>query len=456
MAWEPPEVTSSNSNWQPPEVAASQSQGQPINATMESIAQPFRDIGNAVIPYAQQALSRPEVQPFQGINPFSKPQGGPVQQALGAAGQIASLPLRWSATLGQASGPVSEYVAENNQPGTMTNKVFSSLVSGPIFGQTKTVQNVVANPYASAMAGMVAGAAADPRSYVPASGLSAEHPNELPLKVAQSREARTGIPASQFQQLSRDPGALWAKGDISQVGEQLGKAKIKSDINLGVQHNDVGTLTPENIKMARSPRVVGKDALSSITDDLQAARELVPDATPEEHIALADIHPDTVNKALIDSNARLNKLIPGTDQYRAESAIKSNLQNVLQNVAPDVKAQNAAYARLKLRDAFKGYEPLNKNQTPSKLALIAKQVPKALGAAVGNALFGPAGAVGGWKAGEWAADLYHAPRIAGLQTAVGSVAGKPVNQLLLALEKMGTSPQAQALVARYLQQNGNQ
>lgn len=427
MAWQPPASDAVDQGWQPPASdVVNSSQGQPINAGLESVAQPIRNIQNAVAPYLQPALSRPEVQPFQGINPFLKPTGTPVQQLGNVAGQVASLPLRWSATLGQASRPVSELTAEK-------------------------LGGAGVNPYASAAAGMVAGVAADPRSWIPTGGISMEHPNELPLATAQARSARTGVSAGDFQRLYRDPGALSAGGKLQEAGADIGAAKEAAGMSQGVEHGELGTMTPENIQSARSPRAAGKAALDNI---------LIKLSKNDGVIEGSGITPDEISSALKDSNSRLSKLREGTEPHQQESAIKSNLQNILSQISPDVKAANAKYAREKLGQTFAPMQSVNKSGTPSKLGAMMNYGAGAVGGLLGHLIPGlnPAeGAYAGYQAAKLGNQLYHAPYIAGLQTAGGAIADRAINPLMTALEKMGTSPQAQALVARYLQnQNGNQ
>lgn len=374
----------------------------------------------------QQVASQPDIQPFNGINPFSQPQGGPVQQVLGSMRQVASLPLRYSATLGQASQPVADATAES-------------------------LGKAGVNPYVSAAAAMIAGAASDPRSWTPTGGISMEHPNELPLDVAQAREARTGVPARKFQALYKDPGALFAGNNINQAGQDVGAAKEAAGISQGVQHGDLDSLNPENIQMVRSPRAAGREALNSI---------LLKKAQNDGVIEGSGITPDELNLALADSNNRLSKLQPGSATFQQESAIKSNLQNILEQIAPDVKKANATYAREKLGQSFAPMNGVNKNGTPSKLGLMAQGGSAAIGALLGHLVPGVnslEGAGVGAMVGKTANQLYHAPFVAGLQTAGSAVANRAIDPVITAIQQMSTSPQAQALVARYMQnQYGNQ
>lgn len=365
----------------------------------------------------QQVASQPDIQPFNGINPFTKPTGGPVQQVLGSMRQVASLPLRYSATLGQASQPVADATAD-------------------------TLGKAGVNPYVSAGTAMIAGVAADPRSWVPIGGVSAEHPNSLPLDVAQSREARTGVPARQFQALYKDPGAIFSGGNVEQAGANIGAAKEAAGINPGVT-NDLSSLTAENIDRINPTKAMKLDDINNVLGKVTNGQ--VP--TPQE----AQNALDGVNGILSQPSIQNNR-----DMYRQWSAIKTHINDALGQAAPDVKTANAAYAREKLGQAFSGTNAVNKSGTPSKLAMLAQQVPGAVGGAIGGALGGTGGAAIGYEGGKMLSSLYHAPIVAGLQTAAGSVANRAVNPILSLIEKAGTSPQAQAFVARYLQQQKNQ
>ena len=420
MAFNPDAYLSDLGSFNPDAYLASQPQGQPSNAGLQDVANSIQGMTDAVM----QPLGRASDTVARGASNLMFGSEKPAQyaeQGVGLVGQGIQ-------KLGEGVAGGTGYIAQKLAPAG---------------------SNMTPTDYAAATAGMAISAIPQIILSKYLAGEPTEQPEGLPLNVAQSREARTGVPAKEFQRLYQDPGALFAKGNTEEAGQQIGIAKANADINLGVQHNDISTLTPENIQMARSPRAIGKDALSNISENLQAAKELLPNGQPEEQIALANIHPDTVNKALTDSNNRLSKLVPGTPAYQSESAIKSNLQNILQNVAPEVKAQNAAFARLKLRDIFQGSEALNKNKTPSKLALIAQQVPKAAGAAIGGSLFGPGGAAAGYEGGKILAEMYHSPFVTGLQTAAGGALNSSINPLLSGIERNASGPLIQAYLARY-------
>lgn len=474
-----------------------------------------------------QVASQPDLQPFKGVNPFSKPQGGPVDQVLGSMRQVANLPLRFSQTLGAASQPVSEWTAGK-------------------LGEAGV------NPYVSAGAGMLAGAAVDPRSWVPISGeipksagsaelpvmqpgattgephalfayndnfgpdgaerslynvfgdkehpvikqtghgssitkadldkagipvvgrqpnslkyqpldelsapsapdqgflaqrggVSLEHSNELPLKVAQGREARTGVPARQYQALYKDPGAIFAGGKIDEAGANIGKAKAAAGIDPGVT-SDLSSLTPENIDRINPTKAAKMDDINSVLGKI--TNNQLP--SPQE----AQNALDSVNSIMSQPSVQNNR-----DVFRQWAAVKSHINESLQNVAPDVRAANQGYAKQKLGEAFSPMNAVNKSGTPSKLGMMATKLPGVVGGAVGSMVHGlppGMGAIGGYKAGQFLDQLYHSPFAGGVQTAAGSVANRAVDPLLEALEKMGTSAPAQALVARYLEQRKNQ
>lgn len=384
----------------------------PANEAVSQTNSP--DLSSQIQAGVQQAASSPDVQPFpnRGINPFTKPEGGPVQQVLGSMRQMASLPLRYSATLGQASQPVSEFTAEK-------------------------LGGAGVNPYVSAGAGMIAGVAADPRSWTPIGGVSAEHPNELSENIAQAREARTGVKARDFQRLYKDPGAIFAGGKVEQAGQQIGAAKEAVGINPGVT-NDLSTLTPENIERINPTRTMKLDDVNSVLSKVMNGQ--VP--TPQE----AQNALDSVNSILSQPSVQNNR-----DVFRQWSAIKTHINDALGQAAPAVRTANQAYAREKLGQTFAPMSAVNKGGTPSKLAMLAQQIPGAVGGAVGGAIAGPGGAAVGYEGGKMLSGVYHAPFIAGLQTAAGSAINKTIDPVIEALQKAGTSPQVQAFVARYLQ-----
>lgn len=405
--------------------------GQPLN--QQGID--FSDLGGTPVPTntapssldqvkagIKQVADSPDIQPFNGINPFTKPKGTPVEQVLGSMRQLYSLPLRFSQTLGMASQPVADYTAEK-------------------LGQ------VGVNPYASAAAAMVAGAAADPRSWVPMGGMSVDHPGELPTEVAEVREARTGVPARQFKALYKDPGAIFAGKNIKGAGQAIGAAKEAAGIDLGVSGNPA-SLTPENIERINPTKATKIEDINTVIGKINSGQAPSPQ---EAQNAL-----DSVNSILSQPSVQNNR-----DVFRQWNIVKTHINNALQNVAPDVRAANQQYARESLGEDFSGLHAVNKNGKPSKLGLIAQTVPAAIGALLGhliphlNTLEGTAA---GYELGKTIDQLYHAPYVAGLQTAAGAVADRALDPALSATEQIQTSPQVMALVARYMQQqkkNGN-
>jgi hypothetical protein len=515
--WKPPaDQVETDTGWRPPADAVDtvQTNAGPLNAGLERIAQPLRDLGNAVGPYAQLDSMSP-IQP-QGSNPAMMAlsaagqtfgiQPNTAKSAYGSAvqavGNQVMAPARLSNTLGQASQPAADYTAEK-------------------------LGGMGVNPYISAATGMATGMAADPRSWVPTEGVSIEHPNELSLKVAQAREARTGVKARDFQRLYKDPGAIFAGNEVQQAGADIGSAKVVAGIDPGVT-NDLSSLTPENIDRINPTKAMKLDDINTVlaklknegqgelpviqagskmgdphalfayndqfgpggtarsiynvfgdpqhpalqtrgwgssisTEDAQQAgipiTGRLPNSMQYEPIGSAKLTPQEAQNALDSVNSILSQpsVQNNRDVFRQWSAVKTHINEALGKVAPGVRAANQTYAREKLGQTFAPLSAVNKSGTPSKLAMLAQQVPGAVGGTVGGALFGPGGAAAGYELGKMANSVYHAPLMAGLQTAAGSAVDSAVNPLLSALEKMGTSPQVQALVARYLQgQNGRQ
>jgi hypothetical protein len=316
--------------------------------------------------------------------------------------------------LGQASQPVANWVAEK----------------GGASGD---------NPYLDAMGGTIAGVLADPRSYIPTGGISAEHPNELPLNVAQNRAAKTGLEAQDFQRLYKDPGAIFAGGNAPQAGTDIGTAKVNSGINLGIT-NDPASLTPENLAKIKSPIATGKAAIDNVTAKISAG------VTPT---------PDEAAQALTGVNNILGKTKQGTPAFQQWTMVKGHINDALQNVAPAVRDANQNYSREMLGQTFAPMNAVNKSGTPSKLAMMAGKIPQVVGGAAGYVTGGWPGAIVGWNGGKWINSLAHSPYIAGLQTAAGAVANKAVDPILEGVQSGLSGPLLQAYLARYgQQQNG--
>lgn len=383
-------------------------------------------------------------------------------------------------------------------------------------------ENMAPTDYAAATAGMAT-------SLIPQLLLSKylagkpteSPPNELPLDVAQAREARTGVPARDFQRLHKDPGAIFAGGNISQAGANIGAAKTAVGINPGVT-NDLSSLTPENIERINPTKATKIDdinlALSKIqggntTNELPVIQPGAKEGDPHALFAYNDNfgpnstprslynvfgdpnHPDIqargwgssisaedAQKAGIPITGRQpnstqyqpiglpSKLTPqeaqnaldsvnsilsqpgiqnNRDVFRQWSAIKTHLNDALGEVAPDVREANAAYAREKLGQTFAPMNAVNKSGTPSKLGMLAQKVPGAVGASIGGAIGGIPGAAIGYEGGQALSGLYHAPYIAGLQTAAGSIANRMIGPTLAATERNIPGPLLQAYLSRY-------
>lgn len=364
-----------------------------------------------------QVTSQPEFQPFQGGIPkvsdvLETQNPSAYGQVMGTARKIVSLPARFSQTLGSASEPVSNATSE--------------------YLGSKGV-----NPYLSATAGMVTGAAVDPRNYI-GSGVSREQPTELPDNVAEMREARTGVPARQFKALYKDPSAIWAGNKQAQAGQAIGDAKVNAGIDPGVT-SDIGSLTPENIERINPTKALKIDDISAVTQKIKDGIK----PTPQE-----------AQNALDAINSILTTKLPDK-VFRQWTIIKGHINNALQDVAPEVRAANKAFAHEALGNDFAGMDAVNKNGKPSKLGLIARGGASLTGAIAGHLIPGmntPEGMLIGYKGAEYLNQAYHAPFVAGLQTAAGAYADKLLNPAMEGTQKAVTSPAAMAYVQRYLAQ----
>lgn len=267
-------------------------------------------------------------------------------------------------------------------------------------------------------------------------GVAFQNPDELPLNVAQAREARTGVAARDFQRLYKDPGAFLKGGKVKEVGAQIGVAKEAAGIDPGVT-NDLASLTPDNIDRINPTKAVKIEDINTVIDKMR--QKQIP--TPQE----AQNALDSVNSILSQPSVQNNR-----DVFRQWSAVKTHINSGLGQAAPEVRAANSAYAREKLGQTFSPLSAVNKSGTPSKLAMLARQIPGAVGGAVGGTLFGPWGAMGGYSAGMSASAAIHSPFMAGIQTAGGAIA----NQGIASFERGLTNSAVQSLMADYVQQRG--
>jgi len=248
-----------------------------------------------------------------------------------------------------------------------------------------------------------------------------------PSMAAQVRKMRTGVEASAFDQLRRDPGAFFSTASREELGKNIGAAKAAAGVNPGIT-SDLSTLTKENLNKARNPMGVSNAAQNTIADNIAAAKDLLgPGAEPKQLIELAGITPDQASTALDGVNIRLSKLERsvgrGAPEFQKWTAIKSHLQTILENVAPEVKQANKEFSRVALRDKFLHALPVNQNGTMSKINTFGF-APAAAG--VGAMLGGAPGAAIG-AVGELA---YRSPFVAGLQTAARGYLDKAINPVL--------------------------
>jgi hypothetical protein len=282
----------------------------------------------------------------------------------------------------------------------------------------------------AAALGMGASILSNPTSYVaPELGYSSKLGPAVgkPGIASRIKQMRTGVEASAFEQLRRDPTAFFNRTPRAEAGEAVGQAKVNAGINPGVT-KDPASLTSENMQKARSPMVSANKAQDQIVEDLQAARELLgPGASMDKLVETAGITPDQTATALKGLNKRLTKIERsegrGSESFRDFAAIKDHFQNILENVAPEVKAANKDFSRVALRDKFMEPFPVNQAGTMSKISTFGG-APVAGG--VGAVLGGPVGAAVGAVAFQAA----RSPFVAGLGTAVRGLADKAIDPLI--------------------------
>lgn len=131
------------------------------------------------------------------------------------------------------------------------------------------------NPYASAALGMGAAIASNPLSYLnPEIGLTTKL---APAKGAPSLNARlaeraTGVKASSFERLRRDPGAFFSLASREKAGEAIGAAKIEAGVSPGVTNN-ITSLTKKNLEKARNVSSAGAKAENAIIQKIENALE---------------------------------------------------------------------------------------------------------------------------------------------------------------------------------------
>lgn len=80
--------------------------------------------------------------------------------------------------VGEGLNKAGEYVAEKGaQPGTFVNRAIATAIGGPIFGRTRTAENIAANPYVAGSAGM---AVANAPMMIPVGGPAGPLPGAIP------------------------------------------------------------------------------------------------------------------------------------------------------------------------------------------------------------------------------------------------------------------------------------
>lgn len=419
--WTPPaDQVVTDTGWRPPadQVETAQTQGQPSNAGLQNLADTIQKGTDAVMVPA----GRISDMAARGASNLMFGSEKPAQYAEQGLGMV-----------GQGIQKLGEGVAGGT--GYMAQKLANMTGAGN--------QNMAPTDYAAATAGMAVSAIPQLLASKFLAGKPIENAEGLPLNIAQTREARTGVPARDFQRLYKDPGAIFAGGNVQQAGAEIGTAKAAAGINPGVT-NDLASLTPENIDRINPSKEIKFDDINEVLGGMRNGEFPTPQKAQN---AL-----DSVNNILSQPSVQNNR-----DVFRQWSAIKTHINNALGEVAPDIRQANAAFAREKLGQTFAPMSAVNKSGTPSKLAMLAKKVPASLGAAIGGSIGGLGGAAAGYEAGSGFSSLYHAPYIAGLQTAAGAVADRALDPILSGIQRNASGPALQAYLEQYYRQkNGNQ
>ncbi len=244
-----------------------------------------------------------------------------------------------------------------------------------------------------------------------------------PGYAARIKQMRTGVDASSFERLRRDPTAFFLRDDRNELGAAVGKAKENAGVNLGVKHNELSTFTPENLKLARQQNAVGKASSMTVAEKIQNAIAENKGGDNASIIKASGVTADEVSKAIDLSNNRLAKLHPGTPEFKSESAVKSNLQGMLEVVSPELKQANKDFSRVALRDEFMEPFPVNQAGTMSKISAFGgAPLAGGVGALVAG---GPGALVAG--VGYQAA---RSPFIAGAGTAIRGLVDKALDPAL--------------------------
>lgn len=102
--------------------------------------------------------------------------------------------------------------------------------------------------------------------------------------AARLGQMRTGVEASAFERLRRDPMAFFQTTGRKEAGEAIGQAKQAAGISTGVTQ-DIRSLTPENLAKARNIQSVGNKAQDEILakiENVTKAESSLPVVNPAE------------------------------------------------------------------------------------------------------------------------------------------------------------------------------
>jgi hypothetical protein len=274
--------------------------------------------------------------------------------------------------------------------------------------------------------------------------------------AARLKQMRTGVDASAFEQLRRDPTAFFNTTSRKAAGEAIGEAKQAAGVNLGVT-GDIKSLTKENLGRARSPMAASNKAQDAIADKIATAVESNPTANPSDVIRSSGITADEAATALDGINKRLAKLErsegPGSPSFQKWTAIKSHVQSVLEEVAPEVKAANKEFSRVALRDKFMEPMPVNQSGTMSKISTFGFTPAGAgVGGIIGS-VGGPIGSAVGAVIGAGAVQAARSPFVAGLGTATRGLIDKAVDPVL---SRTASELSRRALITTYITKHNGQ
>ena len=378
MAWEPPEVT----NWQPPEVSA-QDQNSPMPQ------------GPSMAPIQPQG-SNPAM---MGLNAAAQTFGiqpntatTPTGQALQTIQNQIMAPARLSNTLGGASAPASQ-------------------------GASNLMQQAGAGPLMQGAAGLVVGAAVDPRSYVMPGGDVSVTPENLP--GAKLGEMVSGTPASNLDRAYK--GGFYqtyiAPQSIEKSGQEFGEA---------LQNAVTKHLTPEEQgAILFNPKGEANQKVSDVYVKWLNGEPISTQEAVGAKVGIGTIYP--------------TKLTPKAAKL---SEFENTLNGIIaQDPSPEAQAfakANSNYAASALRSNLSKPLPVNKSN-PNEYSKLGRYLIEGSGAI-------------GLGAHSTAPGLGAAAALGATSPLAMGVAASGAGSLADLLDRAAGNPAIRALVAKYLEQ----